>query len=142
MSKAKKFCINITEGSHIITIDTFEDRGPKKRLTYSVSLFSSQSPGEYPPVLRENSDTYEQRLTLKHTRDPRGNMINPNLWMSEKRVDLYIRCHHFGKKGKFCIQKIDDSEDFELTIVPKSDVHNGRDVLMLFYLEKVENNDS
>lgn len=136
LSEAKKFCISNPKNSNVIAIETFEETGPRKRLTYSVSRFSGKGHADSPPVLRENSDTYAQKLTLKDPRDPRGNKMNPNRWISEENMYLYIRCDQFGRKGKFCIQKI--NEVFKLTIVPKSEVHNGKDVLMLFCLEKVE----
>lgn len=139
ISEATKFCVDIIEFPNIFTIETFPEKGPTKRLTYSVSI-SGRSRRDSPPALRSNSDAYEQRLTLKNPKKRNGNKANPDDWISDERAYFYIRCvNRFGNDGKFCTKQM-RNESFELTIVPSTREHNDHDMLMLFCLEKVPKN--
>lgn len=132
--EATKFCVDIIEHPNVISLETFQDKGPPKRLTFNISR-GGTSPKDRPPALRPNSDAYGHKLSLKDPMKRKSHKTNPDHWISEEEEKeyLYIRCvntHLFGVNGKFCMKLM--GEAFQLTIVPKTREHNGHDMLMLF----------
>ena len=137
--RATKFSICLENANHQneFEIQKFQKGVPAERLGCDVT-FSGCSPENSPPALKQNfSKSSEHRFCLKDPNKKKGDKASPRDWVSGDEW-FFIRCARReyipSGKGKLCIHLNEDGQ--ELTVVPSTKLHNGRDVLMLFCTEK------
>ena len=136
---ATKFSICLEKVKHPteFAIQKFQEGVPAERLGCK-KTFGGWSPENSPPQLKQNfSKPSEHRFSLKDPSQKVHHNASPRDWVSG-RGWFFIRCarREFTRngKGKLCIKLKEIGQ--ELTVVPSTQSHNGRDVLMLFSTEK------
>jgi hypothetical protein len=102
-----------------------------------VDGFSSENS---PPVLKQSyAISRDHRLSLKDLEKEQGDTTSPHDWVLGGEW-FFIRCARRSRefairgKGKLCFKLKEEGQ--ELTVIPSSKSHDGRDVLMLFRTEK------
>jgi hypothetical protein len=137
---ATKFSICLENANHQneFGIQTFQKGAFAERLGCDVT-FSGCSPENSPPALKlcpHFSTPSQHRFCLKDPKKKKGDIASPRNWVSGSEW-YFIRCARRqltpSGKGKLCIKLNEDGQ--ELTVVPSTKSHNGRDVLMLFCTE-------